>query len=56
MLSPGESDTLDGISRAFFAALDQDSSELVLGVWGTLALAAAYAFCLFSIDSLKISI
>ena len=42
MLSPGESDTLDGISRAFFAALDQGSSELVLGVWGTLAVAAAY--------------
>lgn len=41
-LSPGESDALDGISRAFFAALDRDSSDFVLGVLGTLALGAAY--------------
>lgn len=39
--SPRESDALDGISRAFFAALDQDGSDVVIGVWGTLAIAAA---------------
>jgi hypothetical protein len=41
-LSPRESDVLDGISRAFFAALDRDGSDFVIGVWGALALAAAY--------------
>ncbi len=40
-LSPRESDVLDGISRAFFAALDQDGSDFVIGVWGALAIAAA---------------
>jgi len=40
--SPGESEVLDGISRAFFAALDRDGSGEVIGVWCALVLAAAY--------------
>ena len=41
IVSPRESDVLDGISRAFFAALDRDGSDVVVGVWAVLALAAA---------------
>jgi hypothetical protein len=40
--SPRESAILDGISRAFFAALDEDGSAFVIGVWGVLAVAAAW--------------
>jgi hypothetical protein len=42
LTTPRESEVLDGISRAFFAALDHDGSGLVAGVWGALVLAGAY--------------
>jgi hypothetical protein len=40
--SPGESAMLEGISRAFFRALDEDGSAFVIGVWGVLGVAAAW--------------
>jgi hypothetical protein len=40
--SPNESAVLEGISRAFFRALDEDSSAFVMGVWGALGVAAAW--------------
>lgn len=42
LVSPNESAVLDGISRAFFRALDEDSSAFVIGVWGVLGVTAAW--------------
>src|SRR4051812_3724874 len=42
MSSPGESEMLDGISRAFFAALDRDVGTFEIGVWCALGVAASW--------------